>query len=147
MNQWIDFIPVAVCCVAAFIDLRTREIPDSLWISLLLFIPIRLWFLTPEIVIWHLFAGGLVALALGCFVAFGDRFGGGDVKLFAAVGAWYGIYAVASIAMWCAIAGLILAVIALLRGKKDFAYGPAIAAAVAVHWFAPDLLAQIGGWA
>ena len=144
---WIDLIPVLLVIVAAVIDLRRREIPDWVWIAILVLMPLRVWWLWPQVALWHPLAGAVTALLIGCVVAGDDRFGGGDVKLFAALGAWFGIVAVIPLAMWCAIAGLLLAVVAALRGQKDYAYGPAIAIGVVVHWWIPDLLGRIGGWA
>ena len=88
----------------------------------------------------------MAALLLGCIIAREDRFGGGDVKLFAALGGWFGITAVIPLALWTAIAGLLLAIVAAARGDKDYAYGPAIFIGACVHWLAPDLLGRIGGW-
>jgi Flp pilus assembly protein protease CpaA len=142
----IDLIPVFFTAVAAVIDLRRREIPDWIWIAILVLVPIRLWFFWADLVWWHLPLGAFAALGIGCVVAGEDRFGGGDVKLFAALGAWFGLVAVVPLALWCAIAGLPLALIAAFRGQSDFAYGPAILIGVFVHWMVPDLLGRIGGW-
>ncbi len=147
MLHWIDIIPVALTAIAALVDLRSREIPDWIWIALVALVPFRVWWLWPELSIWHPVAGAAIALLIGCLVAGNDRFGGGDVKLFAALGAWFGITAVLPLTLWCAIAGLPLAVLAAVRGQTDYAYGPAILIGVAVHWLVPDLLGRIGGWA
>ena len=79
------------------------------------------------------------ALVVGC----GDRFGGGDVKLFGALGAWFGLFAVFPLALWIAIAGLPLAIVAAMRKQSDFAYAPAIFAGVCVHCASPDLIQRI----
>ncbi|WP_162275890.1 prepilin peptidase [Roseimaritima ulvae] len=144
---WIDFIPVTLTAIAALVDLRTREIPDWIWVVILALVPLKAWWLWPDVALWQIPVGALAALLISGLVAWGDRFGGGDVKLFAALGAWFGITAVFPLALWCAIAGLPLAVVAAARGQTDYAYGPAILIGVAVHWMAPDLLGRIGGWA
>jgi len=144
--HWIDLFPVALTLIATVVDIRRREIPDWIWVAVLVLIPVRVWLLWPSITLWQLPAGAVVALLIGCVVAREDRFGGGDVKLFAALGAWFGLFAVVPLALWCAIAGLPLALIAAFRGKDDFAYGPAILIGVFVHWMVPDLLGRIGGW-
>jgi len=92
---------------------------------------------------WEHLAGAVMATGLGVVVGYGDRFGGGDVKLFGALGAWFGLYAVIPLALWIAIAGLPLAVIAAIRKQQDFAYAPAILLGVCVHVAAPDLLQRI----
>ena len=145
--SWIDLVPVVLTLVAALVDVRRREIPDSIWVVIVALVPLRVWWLWPEIVLWQLPAGAVVALLLSCIVARNDRFGGGDVKLFAALGAWFGLFSVIPLALWCAIAGLPLALVAAARGKNDYAYGPAILIGVSIHWLMPDLLGRIGGWA
>ncbi|WP_158222788.1 A24 family peptidase [Rhodopirellula sp. MGV] len=147
MSPWIDLLPVVMSVIASIVDLRRREIPDTIWIVILVMVPIRIWFLWPAVSPWHLVIGAIAALLLGCLVGRGDRFGGGDVKLFAALGAWFGIAAVVPLALWAAVAGLPLAIIAAWRGQTDFAYGPAIAIGVLTHWLSPNLLGQLGGWA
>ncbi len=144
--NWVDLIPVALTFVATMVDVKKREIPDWTWISIVALVPLRVWCLWPNVVPYQLVAGAIVALLVGCFVAKGDRFGGGDVKLFAALGAWFGLFAVIPLMLWIAIAGFPLALIAAFRRQDDFAYGPAILAGVAVHWAFPNLLGQIGGW-
>ncbi|MEM7478385.1 MAG: A24 family peptidase [Planctomycetota bacterium] len=143
MFSWIDLIPVLIVAIAAGVDLRSREIPDRIWLAILVLIPVRVCWLWPEINLWQLPVGGIVALLLACLIAQGDRFGGGDVKLFAALGAWFGLFAILPLALWIAIAGLPLAVIALLRKQEDFAYGPAILIGVLIHALNPNLLKQI----
>ena len=147
MPHWVDLLPVALVLVATITDIRRREIPDLIWIAIVLLVPIRVWWLWPEITIWHLPLGGFVALLVGCLVAGNERFGGGDVKLFAALGTWFGVGAVAPLALWIGIAGLPLAIAAALRNQNDFAYGPAILVATTLHAFVPNLLGRIGGWA
>ena len=142
----IDLLVVLLCLIAAAIDLRFREIPDSIWILIVALMPLRIWWLWPDVPTWHCVVGAVVALAIGGLVAGEDRFGGGDVKLFAALGGWFGIFAVVPLAMWCAIAGLVLAIVAAMRKQNDYAYGPAITIGVIVHWLVPDLLGRIGGW-
>ncbi len=142
----IDLFPIALTSVAAWVDVQRREIPDSIWIAILVLLPIRVWWLWPAVTLWHMPVGAVVALLLGVAVARNDRFGGGDVKLFAALGGWFGITAVAPLALWCAIAGLPLAIVAAVHGKKDYAYGPAILIGASVYWLFPNLLGRIGGW-
>ena len=92
---------------------------------------------------WEHLAGAIVATLAGLLVGRGDRFGGGDVKLFGALGAWFGLFAVFPLALWIAIAGLPLAIVAAMRKQSDFAYAPAIFAGVCVHCASPDLIQRI----
>lgn len=145
MAQLLVLIPIAVCGVAAVIDLRTREIPDGLPVALLALSPLEIAFHSESVWWWHL-AGGTAALLIGALVAAGDRFGGGDVKLFTAIGCWFGLAAVIPIALWIAIAGLPLAILAKWRDQSDFAYGPAIFIGVLVHGMMPNLLGRVAGF-
>ncbi|MCA9228672.1 MAG: prepilin peptidase [Planctomycetales bacterium] len=113
--------------VASAYDLRTREIPD--WISLLLLLGaigaaaaniagIRFWMVA---------AGGTLGLAIGYALFRFAKFGGGDAKLIAAVGALLGPVGLLFALFWMCLAGGVLAGIAMARGGRDYAYGPAIA--------------------
>jgi len=81
---------LAIACIAAFTDLRARVIPN--WLTLPAFVCGLMW---------HVFLGGAegalfsVLATLLCFTPAYFLFvrgalGGGDVKLFAALGAWLG---------------------------------------------------------
>ncbi|WP_218932957.1 prepilin peptidase [Roseimaritima multifibrata] len=137
------WLPAVVCGVAVYHDLRSREIPDWLPIALVLLFPVRL-LLAPDAGVWwqHL-VGGALALCLGLVVGRGDRFGGGDIKLFAAIVMWFGVSSLLPLAMWIAIAGLPLAIFAAVRKQEDFAYAPAILAGVFLYSVAPDLVQRI----
>ncbi|HBJ37724.1 MAG TPA: hypothetical protein DDZ51_23805 [Planctomycetaceae bacterium] len=142
-ESFANCVPLVACCIAVFHDLRTREIPDWLPILMILLFTLR-WILGgASLPWWHHIGGGLVALAIGLVVGYGDRFGGGDIKLFATIGLWFGLFAVVPLALWIAIAGLPLAVIAAARKQNDFAYAPAILVGVCVHVWAPNLLQQL----
>ena len=127
---WIIF---ALVVIAVAFDLRRREIPD--WISIMILAAGALatglgW----HDVRWLEFLGGL---ALGLVIAapyfaFGGL-GGGDVKLIASLGAVLGPMALMQSLFWIALAGGVLAVIAAIRKKRDFAYAPAIALGLLVH--------------
>jgi Flp pilus assembly protein protease CpaA len=136
-------IPIIASGLAMKFDLRTREIPDWISIALVLLVPIRWLVVGDSLPWWHYVLGGVIALSVGLLIGKGDRFGGGDVKMFGALGLWFGIYAVVPLALWIAIAGLPLAFIAAARKHKDFAYAPAIFAGVCVHCLYPDLIQRI----
>ena len=142
MNLWslVLLVPVVFALVC---DLRTREIPD--WIPLL----IVAWACLATAIGLHrvtwigLMAGALLGLGLSAAVFYLGGLGGGDVKLLAAIGAAVGPWALLSILAWMAFAGGLLALIAAARGKRDFAYVPAIAVGVAVETVWPGGLAHV----
>ncbi len=142
MNLWslLLLLPVGFALVC---DLRSREVPD--WIPLL----IVAWACLATALGLHkvswigLIAGALVGLGLSAAVFFLGGLGGGDVKLLAAIGAAVGPWALLSILAWMALAGGILALIAAARGKRDFAYVPAIAVGVVVETVWPGGLAHV----
>ena len=142
MNLWslVLLVPVVFALVC---DLRTREIPD--WIPLL----IVAWACLATALGLHkvtwigLMAGALLGLGLSAAVFYLGGLGGGDVKLLAAIGAAVGPWALLSILAWMALAGGLLALIAAARGKRDFAYVPAIAVGVVVETFWPGGLAHV----
>jgi prepilin peptidase CpaA len=113
--------------VATVQDVRSREIPD--WISLLLLAwAVLATALGLHPVGWLSLLGGLaIGFVLSTlFFALGGL-GAGDVKLLTALGAALGHAAVLFTLFWIALAGGALALVALGRGKRDLAYGPAIA--------------------
>jgi prepilin peptidase CpaA len=132
----VDVVPLVLLAVAAWHDLRTREIPD--WISLAL----AAWALVLAAGGWHsngwtgLVLGGLLGFVLTAPLFWLGGLGGGDVKLLAALGACLGPGLLLLTLFWMAIAGGVLALVAKCRGKADFAYVPAILAglALAVLW-------------
>ena len=142
MDPWslVLLLPVMLALVC---DLRTREIPD--WIPLLIVV----WACLATAAGLHkvtwigLLAGGLLGLGLGAAVFYLGWPGGGDAKLLAAIGAAVGPWVLLSILAWMAIAGGILALTAAARGKRDFAYVPAIAVGVVVETLWPGGLARV----
>jgi len=81
---------VAVLGIATFTDLRSRRIPN--WLSL----PFMVVGVVAQVWMhgWHGFAQSMGGLGLGAlifgFLFFMGGMGMGDVKLFAAIGAWVG---------------------------------------------------------
>ena len=128
---------------AAVCDLRTREIPN--WIPLL----IVAWACLATAVGLHevtwmaTAAGALLAAAFATPVFTLGGLGGGDAKLLVAIGAAVGPWALLSILAWMAVAGGVLALIAMARRRREFAYGPAIALGVLVETAWPGGLARV----
>lgn len=130
--QWVGeygvaIVPLAGVLWATVVDLKRREIPDEISIGILF------WALLAESLGWVSFGWG--SLILGCAAGLGlgavgfrlQSFGGGDVKLLAALGAALGFTAVWSLFFWTAMAGGVLGVIAKWRGERELAFAPAIA--------------------
>ena len=129
-------VPLALLAAAAVCDLRTREIPDAISLALLG------WAVVVTALGWStvgwfaLLCGGSLGLAIGCLLFALGGWGGGDVKLVAALGALLGPLGFLQAMFWIALAGGVLAVLTAVRGSRDYAYVPAIAAGVVVHLFA-----------
>jgi prepilin peptidase CpaA len=129
----MTWIPLAFILTATVYDLRTREIPDAIPATLLGWSVLAAG-LGLTGVGWGSLAGGF-AIGLGLSVVFFAMggLGGGDVKLLAALGAALGHAAIFPALFWTAMAGTVLALIALARGRRDFAYLPAIAFGLLIH--------------
>lgn len=122
----LSLLTISLVAIATICDLRSREIPD--WISL-----VMLGFgLTASISglsglsISQSLLGLTLGFALTAPLFYLGGIGGGDVKLVSALGSLLGPTGLLTALFWVAIAGGVLALIAKLRGKNDFAYVPAI---------------------
>ena len=133
MNFLVLSLLLALVVVATICDLRDREVPD--WISLAM----PAWAVLVTTLGWT--TGGWLGLAYGfawglvlsASVFYMGGLGGGDVKLIAALGAAVGPLGLLVVLFWMALTGAILALVAMSRGKKDFAYVPAIAVGLMVY--------------
>jgi prepilin peptidase CpaA len=120
-------VPLTLLAAASAYDLRSREIPDA-FPALLLAWAVGTTALQPSANGWTGLGLGLfVGLALGLLLFRFGAFGGGDAKLVAALGALLGPREIFVLLFYVALAGAVLAIVAALRGARDFAYGPAIA--------------------
>ena len=119
--------PLATVVWATVVDLRRREIPDRVSVSL------TLWAIAAEFLGWLPFRwdamllGLVVGLLVGSLGFYYESLGGGDVKLLAALGASVGVAAMWPLLFWTAMAGGLLALIAKWRGERELAFAPAIA--------------------
>jgi prepilin peptidase CpaA len=106
-----SLLPVLVI-IAAASDVMSLRIPN--WLTLttaLLFFPMALITHMPlEVFGWHLLAGALLFAAGFVFFSFG-LFGGGDAKLLAAAGLWFGTAQTAQFLVLTVVAGGVLAAI------------------------------------
>jgi len=128
--------------VASVYDLRTREIPDWISLALLVSAAAAASFGWAGIRWWMVASGGGLGLAVGYSLFRFFKFGGGDAKLIAAIGALLGPVGLLFALFWMAIVGGLLALIAMIRGQNDYAYGPAIAAGYAAYLVWPVGLFQ-----
>ena len=128
MDVLILIVPVVLVLIATWCDLRTRDIPD--WISVaLVFIGITAaGFGWAGVRWWMVLSGLLLGFLIGLALFHFARFGGGDAKLIAGIGAILGPVGLLFSLFWMAVAGGVLALIAMIRGQRDYAYGSAIAA-------------------
>ncbi|HTU27135.1 MAG TPA: prepilin peptidase [Pirellulales bacterium] len=125
--------PLLLLAIATFHDLRARTIPD--WIAATL----SVWALATTV--WSASGTSWIGLAAGLSLGFGlgaaafwlGAFGGGDVKLIAALGAVLGPHGLLGMLFWTALAGGLLALVAKWRGHRDLAYVPAIAAGFLIY--------------
>jgi prepilin peptidase CpaA len=142
MNLW-PLVLVVPAGLAAAYDLRTREIPN--WIPLLIVV----WGCLATAAGLHdvtwmgMAAGALLAAVLAAPVFYLGGLGGGDAKLLAAIGAAVGPQALLSVLAWMAVAGGMLALVAMARRRREFAYGPAIAIGLLVETAWPGGLAHV----
>ncbi len=126
-------VPLLLLLIATIHDLRSRTIPDWIALALLIWgVALTTWGAPGTS--WNgLASGALLGFVLAAVVFWLGGIGGGDVKLIAALGAVLGPMALLSVLFWMAIAGGLLAVVAKLRGQRDLAYVPAIAAGLLVY--------------
>ena len=113
--------------VAAVIDLATREIPDWIPLAIVSTVVVSAFLGVAGIRWWMILSGMALGLGLGWLMFHWAHFGGGDAKLIIAVGAVLGPLGLTIALFWMALAGGVLALIAMARGQRELAYGPAIA--------------------
>jgi prepilin peptidase CpaA len=124
----ILIVPVVLLVIATWSDLRTREIPDWISVALILIGIAAAGFGWVGIRWWMVLSGCLLGFVIGLALFHFAKFGGGDAKLIAGIGATLGPVGLLFALFWMAVFGGVLALIALIRGQRDYAYGPAILA-------------------
>ena len=137
------WFPLALTGLAAIVNLRTREIPNLIPAAILAgaFLAALSGWLP---ISWRQsLAGAGLAFALGCLLFWINAWGGGDVKLLAALGAWLGPAGIIATFLWIGILGAALALASAWRGRREFAMGPAIAGGLAVHLIWPLALVRL----
>jgi prepilin peptidase CpaA len=122
------WVPAGLLLGAAVVDLGKREIPDAFPLLLVV------WAVTaraagiqpPDWVALGL--GAALGLAVGAVLFATGAFGGGDAKLLAGLGAVLGPFVLLVVLAWMAVFGGAVALLALVAGRSEIPYGPAIAA-------------------
>jgi prepilin peptidase CpaA len=130
----MTYVAILFAIVATVYDIRSRVIPD--WIAASLLACAALGIATDlSGLTWMNYVYGA---ALGFAVMFPlyalGGFGGGDLKLVVAIGAALGPWALLSVLFWVAVSGGLLAIVALVRGRRNLAYVPAIACGLLLYW-------------
>ena len=128
MDVLILIVPVVLLLIATWCDLRTREIPDWISVALVLMGITAAGFGWAGVRWWMVLSGLLLGFLIGVAFFHFAGFGGGDAKLIAGIGAILGPVGLLFSLFWMAVAGGVLALLAMIRGQRDYAYGPAIAA-------------------
>lgn len=120
------------------IDYRMFLLPDILTVPLLIVgffyaTFIADWTFAQDSAIGALFGYFMPALASLCLVwKYKDAFGGGDIKLLAAIGAWFGLE---KLIYTILLSVLVFGLYALFMRKRSGAFGPAIAVSAIVIAF------------
>ncbi|MCK9224735.1 MAG: prepilin peptidase [Candidatus Muirbacterium halophilum] len=149
--------------IITFIDLDYLIIPDGISVGgtiagffinflIIIFAPYEIleiagYNLTFESVVLGILLGGGSLFLIS--VLSGGGMGGGDIKLMAAIGAWFGVEFTASVLFLSFILGAVIGVfliITKIKSRKDYVpFGPYIAVAVLITmYFGSDVMYKIG---
>lgn len=149
LNFLVFFIFTAVLIVIAFIDIDHQIIPDILSLP-----GIPVFFLAAVFIVkvpWHealigLVVGGGILLAIALFYEFiakREGMGGGDIKLLAMIGGFFGWKALIFILLFSSLTGAVVGLAAMIIKKKDMKYavpfGPFLSAAAVAYIFWGDI--------
>jgi prepilin peptidase CpaA len=137
MTHFVFAVVLLLLWIAAFSDLRYREIPDWIPLAVVGLAGVAAMLGAANIRWWMVVSGGLVGLAVGVALFRFGKLGGGDAKLIAALGALLGPVGLWFALFWMALAGGVLALIAAAFGRRDYAYAPAIAIGFAAYLVYP----------
>jgi Flp pilus assembly protein protease CpaA len=146
-SPWMLWGICASVAWAAFVDGRRREIPHAACLAVLL-CSVGLWFERGDVWPWRVLEGvlgGLVSAGVVGLLYYLGGVAGGDVKLLTALGIGLGL-AIFEVLLCTALFGAVAAAVAASRKQRDFAYGPAILAAVLTHAIAPNALWRLTQW-
>ena len=128
------FLTLYICLLLlmAEIDFRSLLLPDILTVPLLLSgllaASFDMGFVTVNESVLGAFAGYFLPVAVSLLIVWRkkDAFGGGDIKLLAAIGAWLGVEGLLYVIMVSSVLGILFAIV---MRKKVMAFGPMLAIA------------------
>jgi leader peptidase (prepilin peptidase)/N-methyltransferase len=147
---WISAALGWTLLLLAAIDLRTFLLPDTLTLPLIVAGLLFAVLMRGDAWVFHA-AGAAVGWTGAAALAFAyERFagraglGGGDVKLFAAAGAWLGLHALPVVMLTAAGGGIAAVLLARAAGRKvtrttRVPFGPFLALAVYAVWLVGSL--------
>lgn len=145
---WAKILLAAVLLAAAAQDVAQRKISNYLCLGVILAALVAIVALGPTLALWQNVLLFAILLALGIPLFATGWLGGGDVKLFAALGLWASFATILPLVATILIAGGVLALGSILiRGKralrqsKGIPYGVAIAVGAALVLLQPVLFA------
>ena len=126
MTTILLLVVLALLVWACRHDWATREIPDWISIAIACIAIVSSYFGWLGIAWPWVILGGFVASIIGLGLFHFAHLGGGDVKLIAALGLLLGPAGITILLVVMAMAGGLLAILAVLRRQRDYAYVPAI---------------------
>jgi len=141
--MWLMLVPIFLCAIAIYHDLRTREIPDA--VSGVSFASgmIVTGMGNHTVSLGDAMLASMASFLLLLVIAMVTELGGGDVKLVAGLSAWLGLKLTLSFWLWTALAGAVFSFVALAREQKDLAYAPAIGVGFLITILLPNAMHEI----
>jgi leader peptidase (prepilin peptidase) / N-methyltransferase len=153
LNFFVFFIFTAVLIVIAFIDLDHQIIPDILTLP-----GIPLFFMAAVFLVKIPWLEALIGVLIGGGVLFGialvyeliskrEGMGGGDIKLLAMIGGFFGWKSIIFILLFSSFSGAIIGIAAMIINKQDMKYavpfGPFLSAAAVAYIFWGDAFMRL----
>ncbi|HEX4070076.1 MAG TPA: prepilin peptidase [Planctomycetaceae bacterium] len=130
----MTYVAILFAIVATVYDVRSRVIPDWIAASLLACAALGIATGLSGLTWMNYVYGAALGFALMFPLYALGGFGGGDLKLVVAIGSALGPWALLSVLFWVAVSGGLLAIVALVRGRRNLAYVPAIACGLLLYW-------------
>ena len=130
----MTYVAILFAIVATVYDVRSRVIPDWIAASLLACAALGIATGLSGLTWMNYVYGAALGFALMFPLYALGGFGGGDLKLVVAIGAALGPWALLSVLFWVTVSGGLLAIVALVRGRRNLAYVPAIACGLLLYW-------------
>lgn len=156
LNFIVFFVFTAVLIVITFIDLDHQIIPDILSLP-----GIPIFFLAAVFIVkvpWYealigLLIGGGVLFAIAFvyeFITKREGMGGGDMKLLAMIGGFFGWKSLIFILLFSSFTGALVGIAAMIIKKKDMKYavpfGPFLSAAAVAYVFVGEIFMRFLIW-